>query len=99
MKHKLYKMVGVIIIVIFDVVFNVVHYYKVKAPLISWGAHVFGAVTGFSLGFALFSDPGKPAQSTEMKNKICRIIGGILYTSILIILAFVDYGVRLRADF
>lgn len=94
----MYKLAGVIIIVIFDVIFNVVHYYcNVKFPLISWGAHVFGAASGFLLGLALFSDSGKVVQSSERRTTICHIIGIILYISTLIILLFVNYRIWIRA--
>lgn len=97
LKHKLYKLIGVIIIVIFDVVFNVVHYYyNIKSPLISWGAHVFGAAAGFLLGLAFFSDSGKSTQSSETRIKLCHIIGTILYISMLIILVFVNCRIWIR---
>lgn len=93
----MYKLIGVIIIVIFDVMFNVVHYYyNVKFPLISWGAHIFGATTGFLLGLALFSDSGKPTQSSETKTKVCHITGTFLFVFMLIVLAFVNYRIWIR---
>lgn len=98
LKHKLYKLAGVITIVIFDIVFNVIHYYKMESPLISWGAHVFGAATGFLLGFLLFSDTGNSVQPSKMKKKLCHIIGATLYIAMLFVLFLVNYLVRIKSE-
>lgn len=65
-----------------------------KTPLISWGAHVFGAAAGFLLGIVLFADPGKLTEKSGGRSKIFRITGAVLFNFMLFVLLLVNYRVR-----
>ncbi|XP_030755432.1 protein rhomboid [Sitophilus oryzae] len=52
--YKLYRSASIATLVLFDIIFDVVHVSSKKEPQVSWQAHLVGAVTGLLLGLVIF---------------------------------------------
>ncbi|GJQ75786.1 rho-6 [Trypoxylus dichotomus] len=58
-RYKKTRFIVVGMIVMSDVIYNAVHFYKDSVPSISWGAHVFGAIAGLIFGLMIYKTYNK----------------------------------------
>ncbi|XP_066145556.1 protein rhomboid [Euwallacea fornicatus] len=52
--YKLYRAISIGTLILFDVVYDIVHVCSKREPRVSWQAHFFGGLTGMFLGLVLF---------------------------------------------
>lgn len=90
-KYKIWNFVVVVIIVVSDITYYFVHSrYKVNL-IISEGAHVGGAVSGFLLGFILYKSDDKESKT---RNKVMCWFALILFTISIITLLIVNLQIQ-----
>ncbi|XP_056647012.1 protein rhomboid isoform X2 [Diorhabda sublineata] len=53
-NYKIYRLAALGVLVLFDIIYNIVHIYSKKEPVISWEAHCVGGVSGLLLGFMIY---------------------------------------------
>ncbi|XP_072388669.1 protein rhomboid isoform X1 [Diabrotica undecimpunctata] len=81
-NYKIYRIVAIGILVLFDIVYNIVHIYTKKEPVISWEAHCVGGVAGLLLGFIIYKNGDKCQNLTV--NRTLFWISVIFYAFIVI---------------
>ncbi|XP_018332143.1 protein rhomboid-like [Agrilus planipennis] len=92
-KHKILRCTAVGLIVITDVFYGIGHLQFRHEPIISWGAHLGGAITGLFLGLTIF----KPQELMPNKNMYVRTLfwlGIVMYAILLIILVIINYKIK-----
>lgn len=80
-NYKIYRATSIGILVLFDIIYNIVHVYLKKQPLISWEAHFVGGVAGLLLGLTIYKGSDK-YQATA--NRTLFWISVIAYAVIVI---------------
>lgn len=95
-KYKIYRCVSVLIIVASDIAYNLGHFYFKGQPIISWGAHAIGAITGFILGLVLYKniDNNSMKKSLPKNNSILFWIGIILFSVLITTLSFIAIEIK-----
>lgn len=49
-NYKLYRSISICTLVLFDILYDIVHVCTKKEPQVSWQAHFFGGISGIFLG-------------------------------------------------
>ncbi|KAJ8973856.1 hypothetical protein NQ317_000184 [Molorchus minor] len=83
-KYKIYAAVSIGILVLFDIIYDVVHVYSKKEPLISWEAHFVGGVAGLLLGLVLYKSNDEKSSKRSKINRSLFWTGLILYFAMVI---------------
>ncbi|KAJ8939775.1 hypothetical protein NQ318_023350 [Aromia moschata] len=84
LKYKIYRITSIAIMVLFDVIYDMVHIYSKKEPLISWEAHFVGGLAGLLLGLVLYRDDDEKPSKTSKINRALFWTGLILYIALVI---------------
>lgn len=90
-KNKLWTILAVIIIVLSDVGYSIVHAQNKDDPLISEGAHIAGAVSGFLLGLLLYKSNDKNAKS---RNRLAFWFAFVMFTVLIFTLLFINFQIK-----
>ncbi|RZC35996.1 Rhomboid domain containing protein, partial [Asbolus verrucosus] len=89
--HLVYRCICIVIIVVFDIAYDIIHIFSKDEPLISWGAHVIGGISGLFLGLALFKRDERLAKT----RKLCLFWTGlILYLILLMSLVILTLQIK-----
>ncbi|CAH1154286.1 unnamed protein product [Phaedon cochleariae] len=79
-RFKIYRVCSIGVLVLFDVIYNIVHIYARKEPVISWEAHVVGGISGLLIGFLIFKSDCQTEKLSERKT----IFNAIFWTSLVL---------------
>ncbi|XP_044270822.1 protein rhomboid-like [Tribolium madens] len=90
LSYKIHRGVCIAIIVVFDVVYNVIHASFRKEPLISWGAHMIGGLAGLFLGLVLF----KQEKGASTRRFVLFLVGLLLYVVLFITLVVITVQIK-----
>ncbi|KAG5892709.1 hypothetical protein JTB14_002834 [Gonioctena quinquepunctata] len=95
-KYKIYRGSSIAVLVIFDVVYNIVHVYAKKEPVISWEAHFVGGAAGLLLGLVIFRSHENAAEASKFVgiNRALLWTGLILYS--IVVISFVIISVQIK---
>lgn len=91
-KYKICRCLSVGIITISDITYNVTHSYSKDTPLISWGAHAVGGISGFFLALLLFKCVDEEKAST--RTKVLHLVGTTFFSIMLLLLIVVNYQAK-----
>nr|XP_008198535.1 PREDICTED: protein rhomboid isoform X2 [Tribolium castaneum] len=91
LNYKIYRSACIGIIVIFDIIYNVLHANFKKEPLISWGAHMIGGLAGLFLGLVLFKQKPSIARTRRL---VLFLVGLLLYVILLISLVIITVQIK-----
>lgn len=92
-NYKAYRIASIVVLVIFDVVYNIIHGLAKKQPLISWEVHFVGGLSGLLLGFVIFTST-KMDDRVSTVNRVLFWLDLILY--IILVVIFVILSVQIR---
>jgi len=87
-NYKLYRSVSIATLVLFDVVYDIVHVSSKKEPQISWQAHFFGGLTGMFLGMVLFK-----CEKPQKVTKTVFWLGLIFY--LIFVVSFISLTIQI----
>lgn len=78
---------------LFDVIYDIVHVYSKKEPLISWEAHFVGGIAGLLLGLVFFKSDEKPTIASKI-NRFLFWTGLMLFFALMI--SFVILTIQIK---
>ncbi|XP_074026366.1 protein rhomboid isoform X2 [Leptinotarsa decemlineata] len=95
-KYKVYRGTSIAVLVIFDVIYNIVHVCAKKEPVISWEAHFVGGATGLLMGFVIYRCHDKTERMAKFSiiNKSLFWIGLIFFA--ILFISFVILCVQIK---
>ncbi|XP_019881810.1 protein rhomboid [Aethina tumida] len=93
-KYKFIRIVYIVIIVVSDIIYNVIHFYSKDEPLISWGAHIVGGITGVLVGLILFKRNKEEDERLKRRNRIFFWCGVILYCFLFLFLILLSIQIK-----
>ncbi|XP_050310217.1 protein rhomboid [Anthonomus grandis grandis] len=87
-KYKIYRSISITTLILFDIIYDIVHVTAKKEPQVSWQAHFFGGLTGIFLGLVLFK-----CQKPTKYRKPLFYIGLGFYT--LFVFGFIVFTIQI----
>jgi membrane associated rhomboid family serine protease len=91
LNNKVYRCFCVVVIVISDTTYSVVHIFSKDEPIISWGAHVVGGISGLFLGLVFFK---REEYLARVRKLSLFWLGLILYVVLLISLVVLTQQIK-----
>ncbi|KAJ3642530.1 hypothetical protein Zmor_025298 [Zophobas morio] len=90
-RYKVYRGLCILIIVVSDIVYNVIHFHVKKDPVISWETHIVGGTSGLFLGLVFYR---KEVQKARLRKLSLFWLGLTLYLILLISLVVVVVQIK-----
>ncbi|ERL88356.1 protein rhomboid isoform X2 [Dendroctonus ponderosae] len=88
-NYRIYRAISISTLIIFDVIYDIVHIYSSREPQVSWQAHFFGGLTGLFLGLVVFKC-NKPTKSTRVFFCLGLTLYFIFIASFIVLMAQIE---------